>query len=85
MYPNTLPFSLSFPPESLSFADIITIVPQPSRGQSSQEATKFVVHGLQTQPGTCGKLVELTCQPDDPHPVATTQNWVNHLSHQIQS
>ena len=71
--------------EVLSLADIMTVVPLPNRGQSSHEAIRFKIHGLQSQPGTCGKLLEVVCQPDDPHPAATTQTWVDHLNQQIQS
>ncbi len=61
------------------------VVPLVSSGQGSHEATKFKIHGLKSESGSCGRLLELVCQPDDPHPAATTQTWVEHLNQQIQS
>ena len=71
----------------MSLADIMFVVPFASSGSQSRshEATKFKIHALKSEPGSCGRLLELVCQPDDPHPAATTQTWVEHLSQQIQS
>ena len=76
---------LFFKTETLSLADIFIVDSIPTRGQTSHEANKFKIHALRSQPGTCGELLELVCQPMDPHPAATTQTWVDHLNQQIQS
>lgn len=69
----------------LSLADIFAVTPTNARGRQNQQSSKFTIYALKSQPGSCGELLEIICQPLDPHPVATTQTWVEFLSQQIQS
>lgn len=71
--------------EVLSLADIFAVVVVNSRGRPDVHGTQFVIHALKSKPGSCGDLIEVTCQPLDPHPAATSQTWGEYLSQQIQN
>ena len=71
--------------EALSLADIFAVVVTNPRGRPDPQGTQFIIHALKSKPGSCGDLMEITCQPLDPHPAATSQTWGDYLSQQIQS
>lgn len=71
--------------EKLSLADIFGVVIVNSKGHPDPNGSQFAVHALRSNPGTSGNVMELICQPLDPHPAATSQTWTEHLSQQIQS
>ena len=71
--------------EALSLADIFAVVVTNPRGRADPQGTQFIIHALKSKPGSCGDLMEITCQPLDPHPAATSQTWGEYLSQQIQS
>jgi hypothetical protein len=69
----------------LSLADIFGVTAINSKGRPDLNGPVFVIHALRSIPGSCGKLIQVVCQPLDNDPSTISSTWVDHLTQLIQN